>query len=133
MATMDPLVLGSVVLGGVTLVVALVHLGGGTRTVELDPAHARALFADDFPDLAVTSVMVADDRRAALLDLGDRGVGLVYSLGDGYVTRALAPGVAVHDTGEGLRLRLAEVGAPGVVVRLGSPERRAAWRARLEV
>ena len=132
-ASLDPGLLTGLVVGGVGLVVALTHLSGGTSTRELrDEADARSRFADDFPDLAVRSVTIADDRRSALLELQGSDTGLVFVLGADVVTRRLPPGAAVRDEGGGLSLRLRDFGSPGVHVRLGSVEQRELWRRRLE-
>jgi hypothetical protein len=91
--------------------------------------------------------VVGGDGRAALLvpvedeDPGraaggpPSALGLVFRRGDGLVTRYLRPGdlrSVEACPGEGLRVRLAEITSPVVVLRLEDPRELARWLHRLQ-
>lgn len=102
---------------GVSGVVLIVHLTGGTRRARLeDEAAARARFGVDCPDLAIGAVHLTQNGDAAFLALEDGRVGIVAAIGDRFLTRA----VAAHDlagpprvTGATLMLRLRDFTWPG--------------------
>ena len=81
-------VLVVLVVFGIALSVAAVHLTGGTMTAELAGAdHALQRFAEDFPDEKPAAVRLTADRRAAFLELGSARTGIVSSIGDCFLTR----------------------------------------------
>ena len=81
-------VLVAFVLVGISLVVAAVHLTGGSRVADIDDeGHARRIFALDFPDELPEEVMITADRHSAFLPLGSGRIGMVQSFGDGFFTR----------------------------------------------
>lgn len=128
--------LAALVVGGVTLVVALTAAFGWTAGATLDPSGARARYLEDFPDDRILDLRLGDARRAALLDVGD-AVGVVAVLGDRALTRRLTARElrsVTEDTGEGagLVLRLRDLGAPRLRVAVADPAERQAWRDRLE-
>ncbi|MCO5158223.1 MAG: hypothetical protein M9945_15985 [Aquamicrobium sp.] len=102
---------------GVSGVVLLVHLTGGSRRARLaDEAAARARFGVDYPDPAIVAVHLTQDGDAAFLALDDGRVGIVAAVGDRFLTRLVgaadlagAPRVA----GATLMLRLRDFTWPG--------------------
>lgn len=127
-------VLGALVVFGIGGVVLLVHLlRMSRRTVFDDEAAVRACFDHDYPDRRISEVALADDRRAALV-LTDAGPGAVTSLGDGAVTRLFSPGDVrkVEERESGLRLALADFGAPTLSFSCADGARRARVKRMLE-
>jgi hypothetical protein len=85
-------VLVAIVVVGIALVVAAVHLTGGSKVaIVADDDHARRLFRDDFPDEAPAKVEITADRLSAFLVLSGGRTGIVQSFGDGYFTRIAGP------------------------------------------
>ncbi len=132
---MDPVSLALLVGVGVTVVVAVTHLTGGSQLARLGTDEdVLAAWRVDHPDDVVTTVQRADDDRTALVMVSESSPGLVFGLGDRLVCRRLAPAL-LHRVIEGERhldLRLSDFGARRVRVRLADPALRAAWRRRLE-
>lgn len=85
-------VLVALVVVGIALVVAAVHLTGGSKlaTVSGDD-HARRLFGQDFPEEVPGKVAITSDRMSAFLELPGGRTGIVQSFGDGYFTRIALP------------------------------------------
>lgn len=85
---------------GVAAIVLVCWLAGGTGQAEIaDAEAARAALREDEPDFAPARVLLARDRRAALLaDASGADVGAVMAFGDKLVTRRLAPG-AIRSAG----------------------------------
>lgn len=127
-----PLLLG-IVVGGVSAVVLLAHLTGGSETARIASADAALdRFRLDHPDTAPRSILITDDQRGALLELDD-GVGVVTVLGDKTLTRLLTPSSLRRVTADerGLHLRLRDPAAPRLDLALGDLHQRATWLARL--
>lgn len=81
-------VLVAVVAGGVTLVVLMVHLTGGSRIAEIAGEEAALhRFLIDYPEAEVGRCIVSSDCRDAVLELSDGHVGLVHAVGSNYLTR----------------------------------------------
>lgn len=81
-------VLVAIVVGGIAVVVLVVHLTGGSRVAEIasdDVALER--FLVDYPEVAATRCIISSDRRDAVLELADGHVGLVHAVGSNYLTR----------------------------------------------
>lgn len=81
-------VLAAIVVGGIALVVLVVHLTGGSRVAEIasdDAALER--FLVDYPEVSATRCILSIDRRDAVLELADGHVGLVHAIGRNYLTR----------------------------------------------
>lgn len=73
---------------GVSGVVLLVHLTGGSRRARLEnEAAARARFGVDHSDLAIVALHLTQDGDAAFLALKDGRVGIVAAVGDRFLTR----------------------------------------------
>ncbi|MEX0953736.1 MAG: hypothetical protein WDZ83_00825 [Rhizobiaceae bacterium] len=80
---------------GIGAIVIAVHLTGGTRTATLDDAEAaKRRFGADFADIAVRDVWLTADRHAAILALEDGRAGIVWALGDRFLTRIVGNGDA---------------------------------------
>lgn len=137
--SIPPEVLAPLVVGGVSFVVVLTWWVGWAEPTEIpsrEAAEARYLY--DFPDDVVRDVVLADDRRSALLWVDSPGdaaprVRAVTVLGHHLVVRRLArEQVRALDEGDdGLRLKVRDFGGPSVWITLSDPEVRATWRDRL--
>jgi hypothetical protein len=72
----------------VILLVGLAAWAGVPRPAPpLDPAAARALLAQEFPDQVVEALWIAADRAGAVARSGDLAL-VLWRKGDGYVARA---------------------------------------------
>lgn len=95
---------------GVSSVVLIVHLTGGSRRARLDgEAAARARFAIDFPEAVVAAVHLTRDGDAAFLALEDGRAGIVAAIGDRFLTRVVGAGDMADEpraSGAVLTLRL---------------------------
>lgn len=88
---MNLLLLATVVAAGISLVVLVVHMTGGTRRASFADAKAAAeRFAIDFPDLRPSSVYLTQDGTCAFLELPNSRVGVVHAVGDRFLTRLIA-------------------------------------------
>ncbi|MGX7873163.1 hypothetical protein ACVDG5_010540 [Mesorhizobium sp. ORM6] len=105
-------VLVVLVVFGIALSVAAVHLTGGSKTATLAvPDQALSRFAEDFPDEVVGAIHLTADAKAAFLDLGRGRIGIVHSIGDCFLTRIVTLGdIKVSTTGEAntILIRLAD-------------------------
>ena len=137
--SIPPTVLVPLVVGGVSFVVALTWWVGWSEPTEIPSAQAaEARYRHDFPDDAVRDVVLADDRRAALLWVQPRGgagprFGAVTVLGHHLVVRRLAREQirALDEGDDGLRLQVRDFGGPSLSITLSDPEVRTTWRDRL--
>lgn len=85
-------VLVALVVVGISLVVAAVHLTGGSKVATIaGNDHARQLLRQDFPDELPGNVAITRDRMSAFLELPGGRTGIVQSFGDGYFTRIAGP------------------------------------------
>lgn len=83
----------AIVVVGIALTVAAVHVTGGSKAAHLGGAdEARRIFALDFPDETPSTVVVTSDRQSAFLSLSGGRTGIVQSFGDGFFTRIATPG-----------------------------------------
>jgi hypothetical protein len=88
---MNLVLLATVVAAGISLVVLVVHLTGGTRRAALTDAKAAAeRFAIDYPELRPSAVYLTQDRSCAFLELPNSRVGVVHAVGDKFLTRLIA-------------------------------------------
>ncbi|MEM8749727.1 MAG: hypothetical protein AAGF28_05455 [Pseudomonadota bacterium] len=78
---------------GLAAVFAAVHFGGGSKaSVPMDDQTARDRFLQDYPRETVSAVMLSNKGRLALLTLEQSDhLGIVYSFGQSFVTRLIAP------------------------------------------
>lgn len=126
-------VLGALVVGGITLVVLLVHLFGGSRGARFETeAAARDALLADYPEADPGAAEMLDDGRGAVFAAG-RGAGLALAFGAGRLTRLFAPGdlTRVEDRVDGLRLHTADFGAPNLFLPCADQDRRARIHALL--
>lgn len=127
----QPEVLLGMVTGGVSAVLLLTVALGWNKEVALDRERALRRFAQDFEGSAAREVLVADDGRSALLDLGEN-LGLVVVLGDRLVTRMLRGGQRVVEaSGDRLRIAFPDLGLPQATVVISDGAARADWLQRL--
>lgn len=138
-----PILVAMVVIG-ITVAVAAVHLTGGSLRASFSgPQQARQRFAIDFPDHAVTAVYLTEDRRTAFLEVSGDRLGVVHGLGDKFLTRLLMPGDAVRAsspepttvavqfndfTWKGGTFRFVDADTAGAVLALVSGMPAALWR-----
>jgi len=116
----------AMVVVGVSGVVLIVHLTGGSRPARLaDETAARARFALDFPDLDVRAVHPTAEGDAAFLALGDGRVGIVQAVGSKFLTRVIAArdlAGAPRTTNATVMLRLRDFTWPGGVFTFAGAE-----------
>lgn len=109
--------LAVMVVVGVSGVVLLVHLTGGSKPARLaGEAAALARFAADYPDLDVRSVHLTAGRDAAFLALGDGRVGIVQAVGGKFLTRVVSGSDlagAPRASGATIMLRIRDLTWPG--------------------
>lgn len=88
---MSLVVLAAFVVAGIGLVVAAVHLTGGSAVIGLDDdAAAVARFAQDFPEQHIGAVCRTRDGRTAFLRLDSGRVGIVQAVGGKFLTRIVS-------------------------------------------
>ncbi len=88
-------VLAGLVVFGVSLVVLLVHLTGGSKKALIDsPQHARTIAAANHDDCELGHAVVSSDGSAALIDAGNRGMVAIKTFGARHVSRLFAKGSA---------------------------------------
>lgn len=105
---MNLVVLVAMVVVGVSMVVLLVHVTGGSRRARLaDADAARQRFLTDHPDLPVGAVVLTADGDAAFLALDGRLFGLVQAVGSHFLTRLLDGGAMARIARDGASIELA--------------------------
>lgn len=127
--------LGLLVVGGVSLIVYLVHAAGGSRKAMLADANAAiARFAEDYPDEVPSSVHLTKGNSAAFLALPDKTVGLIHPVGDCFLTRILtAQDVAsLKSNAEHLTLKIADFSLTGGTYEFASESARQTVETLLE-
>jgi hypothetical protein len=117
-------VLLPIVIVGIAGIAVLLHLLGRTAPRRLsDAEEALQAWAREYPDETAIEAWPSADLRAALILLVDGRAGLVWCMGDDTVARLLEH-FDLLDTETGLDLRLQDISAPHVSVRLSEPDRR---------
>ena len=123
-------VLIALVVGGIAGIAVLTHLFGLSERGRLASEEAaRNAWAREFPRTPAGAVTLARDGRAALVATG-MGPGLVWSFGADTTARFLS-GARVTRTATGLDIRLSDITAPRVRLRLEADEAEA-WAQSLE-
>ena len=101
------------------------------RLVSPEAAHAR--FEVDFPGCQVEDIALSRDGRSAVLTLNSGMIGLVFAVGDRFVTRRWQPGVDWRLTRRNNRLTLGPhdgtMRAPSIIFR--GPDEASLWLSRL--
>lgn len=108
--------LGLLVVGGVSLIVYLVHAAGGSRKAILANEQAvRARFAEDYPDEVPSTIHLTKGNSAAFLSLPDKTVGLIHPVGDCFLTRILTAQdiTSINSNAESLTLKIADYSFSG--------------------
>lgn len=114
-------ILGPLVVLGIAGIALLLHWLGLTA-----PRHfrteddVRRAWAREFPNTPPQDILMSSDAKAALILLGNRA-GLTWCFGDDTVSRLLR-GHETTITPSGLRIALADFGAPQVNVTLTSAD-----------
>ena len=117
------------VAAGIAGIAALLHLLGRSEPLRFDDAGAaRRAWQDEFPDRPVTGVVLAANRRAALIET-PQGLGLAWPVGADAAARPLS-GARVRRRGDGLDIRLPDITAPRIRLRLDDTE-AADWQRRI--
>ena len=128
--------LGALVGFGVTLIVFLVHLSGGSRKAVLasDDAAAKR-YLDDFPASRIRSVVRTKSAGDGFLILQDGTVGLVHAVGDAFLTRHLTSGAVKSATSSGPRLtvRFADFTFPSATFEFADAALAASFAKRLSL
>ena len=93
----------------------------GTGAPLLDEATARAWLADEFPGRPIDGLWLADDGKAAISRSGERAL-VLSRMGVGYVARQIpwTQVLAMKAEGGRVRIPLADVAAPKVVIAIGT-------------
>ena len=106
----------AMVVGGISLVVAAIHLSGGSRTARFDDTQAAVdRFSLDFPNESAVHAWLTADRRDAFLALASGDTGLVHAVGDRFLTRVLDAGSVrgvTRDGAAGLAVAFADFTYP---------------------
>lgn len=121
-------ILLTLVIGGIALIVLLLHLLGKSARRVMSAEDARAAWHRHFPDDAVTGLALARDGHAALVQT-EQGPGLLWAFGADTVARHLRDFDLIEIPG-GLHIRFHDYTAPGVTLRLSDDE-RARWADRM--
>jgi hypothetical protein len=127
--------LGLLVVGGVSLIVYLVHAAGGSRTAMLaNTSAAIARFAEDYPDEVPSSVHLTKDNSAAFLALPEKTVGLIHPVGDCFLTRIITADDVknISASAENLTLKIADFSFTGGAYKFASEAERQAVQTLLE-
>ena len=127
--------LGLLVVGGVSLIVYLVHAAGGSRKAMLaDTKAAIARFAEDYPDEVPSSVHLTKCKSAAFLALTDKSVGLIHPVGDCFLTRILTAQdiISVNANAESFTLKIADFGFTGGTYEFATRSERLSVQTLLE-
>lgn len=105
----------------VVLLVGLAAWAGVPRPAPpLDPAGARALLAQEFPDDRIEALWIAADRAGAVARSGDLAL-VLWRKGDGYVARAAPLAEALNAAVARGRVRLRGVdGSPRLALDDGA-------------
>lgn len=99
--------LGLLVVGGISLIVYLVHAAGGSRKAKLVNIQAALdRFAEDYPDIKPAAGYLTSDGTAAFLELQNRSLGLVQAFGDCFLTRVITATDVLKVSAQDLRIRL---------------------------
>ena len=117
-------VLIALVVGGIAGIAILTHLFGLSARGRFEGEDdARAAWVREFPRIPARSVTLARDGHAALVAT-DQGPGLVWSFGADTTARLLY-GARVTRTATGLDIRLPDITAPRITLRLDAGEAEA--------
>lgn len=125
----------AIVAVGIALIVAAVHLTGGSRRATIASAEqAVERFREDFPGETVGTVRLTRSAETAFLELNEGRVGIVHAVGDRFLTRALTPRdvASCSRVGEaGLSVRLSDFTFTGGNFDFGDRQAADAVAARL--
>jgi len=122
-------ILGPAVVLGIGLIVLLTHLLGFSRAYAfVDEEDARVRWLREWPGDEVREVVLAADRRAALVSTPS-GPGVVWALGADTVAKRLTR-AEVRRLADGLRIDLPDFTARHLRLRLDRTE-AAAWAHRI--
>lgn len=116
---------------GIILVITLVWLTGGRRSIQLDRGMVdRALRTEGYRPASIT---VADDGKAAMAWLEDRSaLAIVRAMGDHAAITVPGPddirGIAITGEPPRLQVRFRSFGQPPFAITLNDPDTLDRWR-----
>lgn len=95
-----------------------------------DDAVPGDIFLADYPTAEIVDTGIALDRRKALLQLADGGIGYVREVGSHWQTAMISTVRRINCDGPRLKVDLADSAAPLVTFSFATPDEAAHW-ARL--
>jgi hypothetical protein len=123
-------ILIALVVGGIAGIAVLTWAFGLSAPHRFsDKADARAAFAREYPDAAVTDISLCKTGTAALLRT-EQGLAIVWPMGSDTTARMLQD-AGVRRRANGLTLKLPDYTAPRINLRL-DPEEAEAWANLIE-
>ncbi|MDR0252557.1 MAG: hypothetical protein LBI75_05180 [Brucellaceae bacterium] len=84
-----PVLIGMIVAGILTGVLAVHFLGGNKQAVLNSDQDVLERFRQDYPESRINVICYTRDRRTAFFDLAQQGTGIVHAVGAKYLTRIL--------------------------------------------
>lgn len=122
--------LAVLVVGGIGGIALLLHVLGLSRVHRFaTPDEVRSAWADEFPTLPATRVILSADRTAALVET-EHGPGIIWPMGADSTARLLT-GARVTRRHDGLVIRLPDYTAPRIRLRL-DPGETDLWLTAME-
>lgn len=116
-----------VIAAGITGVVLLVHLTGGSEPAHLvKRAEVIAMWNSQFPETPAKNAVLEPAGLAALIDLENGGTGLLWAFGNHVVGRVLNTGSLRTDK-DHLYLTLPDFTAPRLSIEINEPTVRLIW------
>ena len=82
-----PVLIGMIVAGIITGVLAVHFLGGGRQAVLNNNTDVLTRFHQDYPESRINEICYTQDRRTAFFDLPEQGTGIVHAVGAKFLTR----------------------------------------------
>lgn len=119
-------ILLAMVVAGISLLAALLHLSGRSRIRALSQDDARAEWHRHFPDDSIRDVIVAQNARSALV-LMDGQRGILWAFGADTVGRHLKD-FDLTEKPDGLRIDFHDFATPGVSLTL-TPTECERWKS----
>ena len=121
-----------IVIAGISGIVLLVHMLGGSHLARLDSqAGVLQMWQSEQPDHKAIGALLEPSAQAALIDLEAGGTGLLWAVGDTVAGRVLTAG-SLAENAETLRITLPDFTAPQVEVTIAEPIVRRIWAETLK-
>lgn len=123
-------ILGPLVVFGILGIAAILHLGGHSQVTPLSPDRVAREWQAQFPDAAVSDMMISDDGRVALVRT-DLGTGMVWTMGADTAARLFDHLPSVRRTKGGLDVRTGDFTAPRIRIALKDAGQQDLWLEHL--